>query len=313
MVIHRDVSVNGLRMHIAEHGTGPLVLLLHGFPESWYAWRHQFEPLAAAGYRVVAPDQRGYCGTDAPGDVDQYTIMHLVGDVGGLVDALGERQAVLVGHDWGAPVAWNTAMMRPDIVRGVVGMSVPPTRRPPAPPLGLLEKRFGPNFYQVYFQQPGVADAELERDLHDTFRRFLVAASGSGRPSAAAADGGGFLDAMPLVETLPDWLTEADIDAFAEQYARNGFTGPLNWYRNINRNWELTALWASATIAAPSYYITGERDVVRTFSAPDFLDRLPIMLTDLRGVSDIQGSGHWTPQEYPDEVNAALLGFLATL
>ncbi|AHH97357.1 alpha/beta fold hydrolase [Kutzneria albida] len=313
MVIHREVSVNGLTMHIAEQGTGPLVLLLHGFPESWYSWRHQFQPLVEAGYRVVAPDQRGYGGTDAPSAVDQYTIMHLVGDVIGLIDALGEQQAVVVGHDWGAPIAWNTALMRPDLVRGVVGLSVPPARRAPAPPLGLLEKRFGPDFYQIYFQRTGVADAELERDRHDTFRRFLVAASGTGQVSASAAAGGGFLDRMPKVETLPSWLTEQDIDTFAEQYARNGFTGPLNWYRNIDRNWELTAPWATAKITVPSYYITGERDVVRTFGAPDFLDHLPSMLTDLRGVRDIAGSGHWMQQEYPAEVNAGLLEFLKGL
>ncbi|MFI9384481.1 alpha/beta fold hydrolase [Kutzneria sp. NPDC052558] len=307
------MSVNGLTMHIAEQGTGPLVLLLHGFPESWYSWRHQFQPLADAGFHVVAPDQRGYAGTDQPEAIDQYTILHLVGDVIGLIHALGEREAVVVGHDWGAPVAWNTALLRPDIIRGVAGLSVPPTRRAPARPLDLLEKRFGKDFYQIYFQEPGVADAELAADLKDTFRRFLVAASGDAEPAKARVEGGGFLSAMPRPEKLPSWLTEADIDAFAEQYARNGFTGGLNWYRNINRNWELTAAWEGARITPPSLYFTGTRDLVRTFGAPDFIEKLPELAPNLRGVVDLEGCGHWTQQERPDEVNAALVEFLKGL
>jgi len=313
VVNHREVSVNGLTMHIAEQGAGPLVLLLHGFPESWYSWRHQFQPLADAGFHVVAPDQRGYAGTDKPEAIDQYTLLHLVGDVIGLIHALGEREAVVVGHDWGAPVAWNTALLRPDIIRGVAGLSVPPGRRAPARPLDLLEQRFGKNFYQLYFQEPGVADAELGRDLKDTFRRFLVAASGDGEARATAGENAGFLDAMPRPETLPSWLTEADIDAFAEQYQRDGFTGGLNWYRNINRNWELTAAWAGAQITPPSLYVTGTRDLVRTFGAPDFIEKLPELLPNLRGVVDLEGCGHWTQQERPDEVNAALVEFLKGL
>ena len=148
MVNHRELTVNGIQMHIAEQGQGPLVLLLHGFPESWYSWRHQFQPLADAGFHVVAPDQRGYAGTERPASVDDYTILHLVGDVVGLIHALGEREAVVIGHDWGAPVAWHTALLRPDIIRGVAGLSVPPPRRAPAKPLGLLEQRFGQGFYQ---------------------------------------------------------------------------------------------------------------------------------------------------------------------
>jgi pimeloyl-ACP methyl ester carboxylesterase len=313
VVNHREVTVNGIQMHIAEQGTGPLVLLLHGFPESWYSWRHQFQPLADAGFHVVAPDQRGYAGTDRPDNIEDYTLLHLVGDVIGLIHALGEREAVVIGHDWGAPVAWNTALLRPDIIRGVAGLSVPPTRRAPAKPLSLLEQRFGKGFYQIYFQEPGVADAELGADLKDTFRRFLVAASGDGSGGAPVADGDGFLSTMPYPETLPSWLTEADIDAFAEQYERNGFTGGLNWYRNIDRNWELTAAWAEAQITPPAFYITGTRDVVRTFAMPGFIEKLPELAPNLRGVLDLDGCGHWTQQERPDEVNAALIEFLTGL
>ena len=313
MVNHREVSVNGIQMHIAEQGEGPLVLLLHGFPESWYSWRHQFQPLADAGFHVVAPDQRGYAGTERPESIADYTIFHLVGDVVGLIRALGEQEAVVIGHDWGAPVAWHTALLRPDIVRGVAGLSVPPPRRAPARPLGLLEQRFGKGFYQIYFQEPGVADAELGRDRKDTFRRFLVAASGDGEVRPTTGENAGFLDSMPYPETLPSWLTEADIDAFAQQYERNGFTGGLNWYRNIDRNWELTAAWADTKITPPSFYVTGTKDVVRTFAGPDFLEKLPEVLPDLRGVLDLEGCGHWTQQERPDEVNAALVEFLRQL
>ena len=300
--------MNGITMHIAEEGEGPLVLLLHGFPESWYSWRHQFQPLVVAGYRVVAPDQRGYGGTDRPDDIDAYSIFHLVGDVVGLIEALGEEQAVVVGHDWGAPVAWHTAMLRPDLVRGVVGLSVAPGPRSPVPPLTAARAQFGDDFYQIYFQEPGVADAELNHDPRTTFRKVL----GMG-VDATPAPGTGFLGSMPDPATLPDWLTEADIDAFVEQYKQNGFTGGLNWYRNIDRNWALTTPWQNAKVTPPALYITGDRDLVRGFYPPDFFDRLPHWVPNLRGIVDLPGCGHWTQQERPTEVNAALLNFLQGL
>ncbi|MFC5055201.1 alpha/beta hydrolase [Saccharothrix xinjiangensis] len=308
---HRELSVNGITVHVAEQGEGPLVLLLHGFPESWYSWRHQFEPLAAAGYRVVAPDQRGYGGTDRPEDVDAYTIMHLVGDVVGLIAALGEREAVVVGHDWGAPVAWHTALLRPDLVRGVAGLSVAPTPRGSRRPLEAARERFGDGFYQLYFQQPGVADAELARDPRTTFRKTLVGASGDAVPPSAPGEG--FLGPFADPEELPAWLTEADVDAFAEQYRRHGFTGGLNWYRNIDRNWELTAPWEGAVITPPALFITGERDLVRGFYPPGFFEHLPAIAPNLRAVHDLAGCGHWMQQERPDEVNSALLEFLSGL
>jgi pimeloyl-ACP methyl ester carboxylesterase len=311
---HREVLVNGITMHIAEQGTGPLVLLLHGWPESWYVWRHQFQPLSDAGFHVVAPDQRGYGGTDRPEGVDQYTILHLVGDVIGLIEALGERQAVVVGHDWGAPVAWNTALLRPDVVRGVVGLSVAPSLRPSVPPLSILGERFGAGFYQLYFQQQGVPEAELGEDVPATFRKIFAGSpvGTSGKPMVAS-DGAGFLAGFREPETLPAWLTEEDIAAFVEQYARNGFSGGLNWYRNIDRNWELTAPWEGARITAPALYVTGQRDVVRTFGDPRLIERLPALLPNLRGVVDLPDTGHWIQQERPAEVTAALSTFLGGL
>jgi pimeloyl-ACP methyl ester carboxylesterase len=212
---HRFVNVNGVRLHIAEQGQGPLVLLLHGWPESWYSWRHQFGPLTAAGYRVVAPDQRGYARSEQPPHVTSYTLLHLVGDVIALIEELGEEQAVVVGHDWGAPVAWIAAMLRPDKVRAVAGLSILPILPGGMVPPSITRTQYGEGFYQIYFQRPGVADAEFARDIPTSFRRLLVGASGNNPLSKeprplVIPDGMGLLDLMPESPTLPAWLTEED-------------------------------------------------------------------------------------------------------
>src|ERR1700729_1927735 len=233
-VTHRFVDAGGLRMHIAEAGEGPLVLLLHGFPESWYSWRHQLTALAAAGYHAVAPDQRGYCeagppgGPGCPADASEYTMLHLTGDVLALMDALGEEQAVVAGHDWGAPVAWHARLFRPDPVRGVMAVSVPYRPRGSAPPIATLRSMLGESFYMIYFQQPGVADAELSRDPELTFRNVLYSISGDSPGMSLIPAGGGFLDTGHVPAELPGWLTQLDIDAYVRQYAQAGFTGPLN-------------------------------------------------------------------------------------
>ncbi|MFE6685150.1 alpha/beta fold hydrolase [Streptomyces sp. NPDC057743] len=320
MVEHRMIDVKGIRLHIAEEGEGPLVVLLHGFPESWHSWRHQFGPLAAAGFRVVAPDQRGYGRSDHPEAVEAYNILNLVGDVVGLIHALGEQQAFVIGHDWGAPVAWHTALLRPDVVRGVAGLSVPPPFRGDRAPLGAMQERFGGRFYWNYFNQPGVADAEFGRDARTTLRTFFYSASGDG-PRAGHPDSAlvsdparGWLADMTDPETLPDWLTEQDLDEVTASYAK-GFTGALNWYRNLDRNWELTAAWDGAVIAPPSLYIYGDRDLVPAFpGASELIANLPKLMPNLRRAPIVlPGCGHWTQQERPTEVNAALVEFLTEL
>jgi pimeloyl-ACP methyl ester carboxylesterase len=319
-ISHRFVEANGLRMHVAEAGSGPLVLLLHGFPECWYSWRHQLQSLAEAGFHAVAPDQRGYCRTDRPERVDSYTQLHLVGDVVGMMDALEEEQAVVVGHDWGAPVAWHTALMRPDRIRGVAGLSVPyrPRGRGNTPPMDIFRSALGEGFYQVYFQQPGVADAELARDMRRTFRRLLYAASGDAPDLdplslMSAASGGGWLDNMPEPDRLPTWLTEEDIETFVSEF-ESGFTGGLNWYRNIDRNWELTAPWLGAQVQTPALYVAGDRDLVLRFPrAEKAIANLRVFVPNLRQTVILPGCGHWTQQERPEEVNAALLEFLRGL
>ncbi|MFD9001151.1 alpha/beta fold hydrolase [Streptomyces sp. NPDC059582] len=321
-VQHRFVTVDGVRLHIAEQGEGPLVLLLHGFPESWYSWRHQFGPLAAAGYRVVAPDQRGYARSEQPEAVEAYSLLHLVGDVIGLVHALGEESAVLVGHDWGAPVAWVTAMLRPDVVRAVAGLSVPPILPGGMTPPSVTRKTFGDGFYQVRFQEPGVADAVLARDPVTTFRRMLFGASGDSPSSSPPGpwmvpDGGTLLDVMPEPTRLPGWLTQDDIDVFVRDYARHGdraFTGGLNWYRNIERNWELLAAFRGRRIMVPALYIGGDRDMVVGLRGRDATLRAveEAVQHPCRGVF-LRGCGHWTQQERPGEVDQELLDFLAQL
>lgn len=303
----RTITVNGLSIHVAEQGAGPLVLLLHGWPETSHSWRHQMQPLAEAGYHVVAPDQRGYGRSDCPADIDQYTLLHLAGDVVGLIGALGEEEAIVVGHDWGAPVAWNTALLRPDLVRGVAGISVPPAPRSPVSPLSVLRQHFGDGFYQLYFQQPGVAEAEFTADLRTTFRKLL---GGESTGAPIVPDGSGFLDLFTDPDALPGWLAEEDIDVAVESFGRSGFAGGLNWYRNIDRSWSLLAAWQDAVITPPALYLCSETDLTRAFTDTAGIATLA---SDLRGVIDIPEAGHWVQMERPDDVNAALLDFFKQL
>jgi pimeloyl-ACP methyl ester carboxylesterase len=319
---HRTVESNGIHLHVAERGEGPLVILCHGFPESWYSWRHQLAVLSAAGFRAVAPDMRGYGQSDRPEAVDQYTMLHLVGDMVGLLDALGTDQAVIAGHDWGAPVAWHSALLRPDRFRAVIGLSVPHRPRTPAMPTSVMPRTDDAMFYQLYFQTPGVAEAELERDVRETVAKLLFSASGDVPRRAGAvggevgmvSQGGGFLTRMVRPAVLPAWLTDADLDFYAGEFTRTGFRGGLNWYRNIDRNWRLLAPFAGAKVTVPALYIAGDRDLVVAFRN---MDRVIANLADnvpqLRGTIMLPGCGHWTQQERPSEVNAAMIGFLRQL
>jgi pimeloyl-ACP methyl ester carboxylesterase len=315
---HRFVESNGLRMHIAEAGTGPLVLLCHGFPEGWYSFRHQLEALSEAGFHAVAPDQRGYGETTQPEPVDAYTFFHLIGDLVGLLDALSESAAFLVGHDWGATVAWLAAMMRPDRFPAVVGLSVPFLPRSPAPPTQVLPQREDAVYYQLYFQTPGV-EAELSRDPYLTMRRLLFLASGDAPRPGALSEGlgfgmiprSGFLELAPDPATLPAWLAQADIDHFGRQFERSGFRGALNWFRNMDRNWELLAPWSGAKVTVPALYVTGDQDLVlKRAGMAQFLENLARYVPGLRRKIVLPGCGHWTQQERPSEVNDALLSFL---
>jgi pimeloyl-ACP methyl ester carboxylesterase len=316
---HRFIQTNGITMHFAEQGAGPLVVLCHGFPEGWYSWRHQLPALAAAGFHVVAPDQRGYGRTDRPEHVEAYDILHLTADIVGLVHALGRTEAVVVGHDWGAAVAAHCALFRPDVFRALGLLSVPYLQRhwtDPRPTDAMRMLAGDGEFYQLYFQEPGRAEAELEADVRRAVTMFLYAASGDVPPEKRWRflfnKGEPFLETGGLPDRLPGWLTEADIDYFTTEFTRTGFRGALNWYRNLDRWWELTRVLCGAKILQPTLFAAGEQDAVIAMYRPAY-DALPQTVPDLRSRVLLSGAGHWLQQERPDEVNRLLLDFLAGL
>jgi pimeloyl-ACP methyl ester carboxylesterase len=317
-IAHRVVETNGVKMRIAEAGSGPLVILCHGFPESWYSWRHQLQALSEAGFHAVAPDMRGYGGTDQPEDIEKYTLLHLVGDVVGLVGALNSKGAFIAGHDWGAPVAWHAALLRPDLFRAVIGLSVPFRPRGSVLPTSVMPATNDAVFYQLFFQKPGLADAALAVDTRRTIRSALFGLSGDAPDGARSSfvmiprqglDYFARSDVNPA--TLPSWLTEKDVDHYAEEFKRTGFTGGLNWYRNIDRNWQLLAPYHGARVAVPALYVAGDRDLVVGFPGMDkIISRLPEAAPLLADTIMLPGCGHWTQQERPAEVNQAMLHFL---
>ena len=325
--VQRTIESNGIRLNIAEQGNGPPVILCHGFPESWYSWRHQLTALAAAGFHAVAPDMRGYGKSNRPEAIDQYTVFHLIGDLVGLLDAIEAPTAVIVGHDWGAQIAWQAARLRPDRFRAVASLSVPLRPRGPARPTSVMPQTADAQFYQLYFQQPGVAEAEMERDPRVTLLSMLYGASGEGAAAFRDASARGEITRTPgmvprggcmlqgSTTTLPAWLSEADIEFYAGELRRSGFRGPLNYYRNIDRNWELMAAFADVRVTVPSLFVTGDHDLV--MAAPPGIDQnlanLRQFVTTLREVRILPGCGHWTQQERPDEVSAALIDFIRGL
>ncbi len=308
----RELSVNGVELHVTEAGVGPPVIFAHGFPELAYSWRHQLPAIGAAGYHAVAPDQRGYGRSSRPEAIEDYDINALTGDLLGLLDDLGEARAVFVGHDWGALLVWQLALLHPDRVAGVVGLSVPFMPRPPMPPVELMRQVLGDAFfYIIYFQEPGVADAELGRDPRETMSRMLAGMPSHADPpdfsQALANDGRGFVARLPEFTQLPDWLSQAELDHYVDEFTRTGFTGGINWYRNLDRNWALTERIDGAKVAVPSLFIGGAADPVLVMTPPSVMDG---WLEDHRGTVVIDGAGHWVQQEKPTEVNAALVTFL---
>jgi len=317
-VTHRMIETNGIRLHVAEQGEGPLIILCHGFPECWYSWRHQLRALAKAGFRAVAPDLRGYGRSDRPEEVEKYTILHDIGDIVGLVDALGAQQAVIAGHDIGATIAWQAALLRPDRFRAVIALSVPFRPRGfggSVPPTTLMARTEDAVFYQLFLQTPE-AEAALGRDLRRTFRSQFYSLSGDRPPSAGGGFPGGMVPRKGVSLTdpasLPAWVTESDIDVYVAEFTRSGFRGPLAWYRNVDRSWELLAPFAGAAVAVPALYIAGDRDiVVAAFS--QFVTKQSAMVPKLRPAVMLAGCGHWTEQERALEVSAAMIDFLRSL
>jgi epoxide hydrolase A/B len=306
------IATNGIRMSVTEQGEGPAVVLCHGFPELAYSWRHQLPALAAAGFRVIAPDQRGYGRTDCPPAVEAYDIHQLTADLVGLLDALRIERAVFVGHDWGGTVTWMMSLLHPARTAAVIGVNTPYIPRPSAPPIGLMREIYGDNYYVVQFQAPGVTDAALARDV----RRVFTALMRRGVPQAehrariAAATGRGMRNMVELIEqeAIPGepFLSADELQVYVDAFTRTGFTGGLNWYRNLDRNWDTTAAIAGARISVPALMVTAEYDAVLK---PERAETMRALVPDLE-MAMIRECGHWTQQEKPAELNRILLDWL---
>ncbi len=318
VMTHRMIKTNGIRLHVAEQGEGPLVILCHGFPECWYSWRHQLQALANAGFHAVAPDLRGYGRSDRPEEIEKYTILDDIGDIVGLVDALGAQQAVIAGHDIGATIAWQAALLRPDRFRAVIALSAPFKSRgfgSSGPPTTLMPRTEDAEFYQLFLQTPE-AEAALGRDLRHTFRSLFYSLSGDRPPSAGNGFAGGMVPrtGAPLTDpaSLPAWITESDIEVYVAEFTRSGLRGPLAWWRNIDRGWELLAPFAGTEVTIPALYMAGERDFVAAAFA-SFVAKQSVLVPKLRPAITLAGCGHWTQRERAPQVSAAMIDFLRSL
>jgi pimeloyl-ACP methyl ester carboxylesterase len=315
--LHR-IKANDVSLRVALAGEGPLIVLIHGFPEGWYSWRHQIPVLAKAGYRVAAPDVRGFGGSDKPHAIEAYTIKDMCADVDGLITALGAEQAIVVGHDAGGPIAYGTALFHPNRVRAVAGLGAPYLGRGPMPLVDLLRKIYQDRFfYQLYFQEPGTAEAELGADVRTSLRKIYYASSGEAQKAKAGVNdpaGPGFLDRLVDPARLPSWLTDTDLDYYISQFTASGFRGPLNRYRTSERDFAQLAPFDGKPITQPAAFLAGSLDpILRMFPGADLVELMRARCTDLRTVKLIEDTGHWVQQERPAEVNAGLLEFLATV
>ncbi len=302
---HHLVQVEGAQIHVVEAGTGPLVLLVHGFPELWYSWRHQLPALAQAGYRAAAIDVRGYGESSVPADIEAYGMRRHVSDNVGVVHALGEQSAVIVGHDWGSPIAANCALLAPETFSAVALLSVPFTPRNDFRPTDAFALAGGDEeFYVSYFQEPGRAEAEIEPDVRAWLEGFITAG-----PEAFTVPHGARLCDRFTQRPLPPWLSEANLDVYVRAFERTGFSGALNRYRNVDRDWADLEPLDGAAIPQPSLFIGGEHDPSTTWLA-DAIAAHPRTLPGLVSQHILDGAGHWLPQERPDDVNQLLLDWL---
>lgn len=313
---HHSVNANGIRLHYVACGSGPTVILVHGFPESWYSWRHQLPALASAGYRAVAVDVRGYGRSSKPVRVDDYRMINNVGDMVGLVRALDCGSAVIVGHDWGAPIAWNSALLRPDLFRAVAGLSVPysPPALPSEPaPLARMRSMAGDEeFYVEYFQEVGRAEAEIEADVRSWLLGFYWCASGdvtNGPNISRVTRGRQLRDKFVYPETMPAWLTDDDLDVYTQEFEYSGFFGPLSRYRNVDRDFVDLAAFAGQPIRQPSLFVGGSKDGPTVWGAAA-IQRFGETLPGLYRCEILEGAGHWIQQERAEAINELLLDFL---
>jgi pimeloyl-ACP methyl ester carboxylesterase len=315
-----SIESSGVRLRVLVEGEGPLVVLVHGWPESWYSYRHQLEPLKTAGFRIAALDMRGFGGSDKPHEIEAYSMARLSADVAAVIDALGGGPAILIGHDWGALVVWATAILYRSRVSAVVGLSVPFLGRTPRPLLDVYRKVYADRFfYQLYFQEPGLAERELDADVALTLRKAYFSTSGDASPEEATRimnkpKDAKFLDGMTDPSPLPAWLSAEDIDYCAEQFRPHGFRSSLGPYRNIERDWAELPQLGTEKIAQPALFLAGDRDPALYFMpGRSMFDVLDAFYLNLQKKVLFKGIGHWVQQEAPDAVNSELLGFLARL
>lgn len=318
---HGTVTANGIRIHYVEAGDGPLVVMCHGWPESWYSWRHQIPALAEAGFRVVAPDMRGYGRSSKPDDIGAYTITHLIGDMVGLVGALKVQTAVIVGHDWGAPVAWYTGLLRPDLFRAVAGLSVPfraPFALPPGVKISdMVRAQAGErDYYRLFIASGFGAETDFEKDIRSYILGVLYSVSGDIGPGRQwdgfMKRGQTIRDVLTVPKRLPPWLTEADLEFYVAEFERTGLTGGFNYYRNIDALPCQLAPYVGRTLEQPTLYLCGEHDVIAG-NNPEAHTAMKAALPNLRGFHALAGAGHWLQQERAMEVNEHLIGFLKGL
>lgn len=317
----RTIDTGRAKLRAAVEGEGPPVVMVHGFPESWYSWRHQIGPIAAAGYQVAAIDVRGYGGSDKPKHVDAYSMQELTADVAGVVEALAPGQkAILIGHDWGAPIVWNTALTRPDVISAVAGLSVPYTGVPTRPFTEIFTELFtskGHFFYQAWFQEVGPPEAEAEADVRDFLRKFYYGIAGEAPDGSwpQKKHGASMLEGMTDPEVFPAWMSAEDLDYYVGEFERSGFFGPISRYRNHERDFEWLQAFKDRKIEQPCLLIGGDRDpAFNGFGRiPDPSALMRMHVSDLRGAHVLPGVGHWTQQERPAEVTALLLDWLKGL
>lgn len=316
---HHTLCVNNINLHIAEQGIGPLVLFCHGFPETWYSWRHQLPALAEAGFRAVALDMPGYGLSDRPTSIERYSLINLTGDLVALLEALGEREGVIVGNDWGATVAWQCALLRPDRFRGVVACGVPLMGRAPVKPTRLFPQTDDDWFYTLYFQESGLAEKELAAEVRTALLKILFYASGEAGPRSGGntpnpfgmvSKTAGWLASLPVPSSRPSWLSDRDLDVLTEAFS-HGFEGGLNYYRNLDRNWEHQAAFEGLKLEVPALFVQGENDTGRVIPGMDeIIAAMPGLAPQLLDSAILPGAGHWVQQERPQDFNALLLSFL---
>ena len=319
----RRIDVGELSLNCAiespESGTAPLAIMVHGFPESWYSWRHQLGPVAEAGFTACAIDVRGYGKSDKPEPVSAYAMERIVGDLVGLKNALSPDQpAVLIGHDWGAPIVWNSAFTHPEVFHAVAGLSVPFSGAPQRPFTDIFREHFtsqGRFFYQEYFQEPDVAEAEAEANPRDFVQRMMYSICGDVPPGDYWNKplGATFLEGLPDPQLVP-WLSEADLDFYEAEFKASGFRGPLNRYRNHELDFEWLKAWQGKQIEQPCLFIGGSRDPATTLfgAVQDPVAMMRMFAPRVEG-HVLEGVGHWTQQERPGEVNRLLVDWLGRL